>query len=208
MTADVVVAGQLARDLVLVVDDVPEAGQSRRVRERREMLGGKGANQAVAVAQLGLRPALIAVAGDDEADSRLLEQAMRDGIDVSAVIIREGTATGLITDIVDAAGHWRYLEDLPPSVLLSERDVRTGARLFDGARWASVQLQQPAAAVLTAAVLARQAGYGYCSTAPRRTGRTRKRCSAPLAAAGLTVGRPGGRPELSWARLKEQLARE
>jgi hypothetical protein len=29
MTADVGVAGQLARDLVLVVDDVPEAGQSR-----------------------------------------------------------------------------------------------------------------------------------------------------------------------------------
>jgi sugar/nucleoside kinase (ribokinase family) len=78
MTADVVVAGQLARDLVLMVNDVPEAGQSRPVRERREMLGGKGANQAVAVAQLGLRPALIAVAGDDEAGSRLLEQARRD----------------------------------------------------------------------------------------------------------------------------------
>jgi hypothetical protein len=43
---------------------------------------------------------------------------------VSAVTIRESTATGLITDIVDAAGHWRYLEDLPPSVLLSESDVR------------------------------------------------------------------------------------
>ena len=41
MTADVVVAGQLARDLVLVVEDVPEAGKSRPVRERREMLGGR-----------------------------------------------------------------------------------------------------------------------------------------------------------------------
>jgi ribokinase len=199
MTADVVVAGQLARDLVLVVDDVPEAGQSRRVRERREMLGGKGANQAVAVAQLGLRPALIAVAGDDEADSRLLEQAMRDGIDVSAVIIREGTATGLITDIVDAAGHWRYLEDLPPSVLLSERDVRTGARLFDGARWASVQLQQPAAAVLTAAVLARQAGYRVLlDGAPPdgadkeallgAAGRSRTHCRPPWRQAGAELG--------------------
>ncbi len=48
--ADVVVAGQLARDLVLVVDDV------------------------------------------------------------SAVVRREGAATGLI---VDRAGRWRYLEDLP-----------------------------------------------------------------------------------------------
>ena len=29
-----------------------------------------------------------------------------------------------------------------------------------------------------------------------------------VTAAGLTVGHPGGRPELSWGRLKEQLARE
>ena len=77
---------------------------------------------------------------------------------MSAVTIRGGTATGLVTDIVDAAGHWRYLEDLPLSVLLRESDVRAAARLFGGARWASVQLQQPAAAVLTAAVLAGQAG--------------------------------------------------
>lgn len=158
MPADVVVAGQLARDLVLVVDDVPGAGRSAAVRERREMLGGKGANQAVALAQLGLRPALIAVAGDDEVGVRLLDQAGRDGIDVSAVARRAGAATGLIVDVVDRAGRWRYLEDLPASVLLSEDDVRAAARLFGGARWASLQLQQPAAAVLVAAELARQAG--------------------------------------------------
>jgi ribokinase len=311
MTADVVLAGQLARDLVLVVEDVPEPGRSRPVRERREMLGGKGANQAVAVAQLGLRPALIAVAGDDEAGSRLLEQAGRDGIDVSAVIRREGTATGLIVDIVDAGGRWRYLEDLPPSVLLSESDVHAAARLFGGARWASVQLQQPAAAVLTAAMRARQAGCrvlldgappegvdkealleaadvvradareaelltgcavhgpedaaraaaaildqgpalaalavgdagnyfawrdpvwgtgelllplartpvadttgaGDAFTAALITGldqlqQPEEAARLAVAAAGLTVGHPGGRPELSWSRLKEELARE
>ncbi|HUN32005.1 MAG TPA: PfkB family carbohydrate kinase [Trebonia sp.] len=159
MPADVVVAGQLARDLVLVLKGaLPEAGQSGQVRERREMLGGKGANQAVALAQLGLRTALIAVAGNDEAGSRLLQQAARDGIDVSGVARRTRAATGLIVDIVDRRGQWRYLEDLPRSVLLNESDVRAGEHLFRGARWASVQLQQPAAAVRAAARLARQAG--------------------------------------------------
>ena len=158
MAADVVVVGQLARDLVLVVDDMPEAGESRPVRQRREMLGGKGANQAVALAQLGLHPALIAVAGDDEAGGRALEQARSDGIDVSAVVRRPGTRTGLIVDIVDRDGRWRYLEDLPGPVLLSEGDVRSAAPAFSGARWASLQLQQPASAVLAAAALAREAG--------------------------------------------------
>ncbi|WP_230858956.1 hypothetical protein [Actinoplanes aureus] len=56
MTSErVVVAGQLARDLVLLIDEMPAAGTSADARVRREMLGGKGANQAVALAQLGAR---------------------------------------------------------------------------------------------------------------------------------------------------------
>jgi len=36
------------------------------VYQRRELLGGKGANQAVALAQLGMRPALAGVVGEDQ----------------------------------------------------------------------------------------------------------------------------------------------
>lgn len=157
-TVDVIVAGQIARDLVLVVDGVPGAGQSAAVRQRREMLGGKGANQAVALAQLGMRVALLGVVGDDDAGQQALDQAQADGIDVSAVQRRDGTATGLIVDIVDGAGRWRYLEDLPPPVLLTEADAAAAAGLFTSARWASIQLQQPPAAALAIARRAREAG--------------------------------------------------
>ena len=102
MKPNVVVFGQLARDLVLVVDQVPAAGQSGRVRRRREMLGGKGANQAVALAQLGMRPALAAVAGDDQTGTRLIEQASKDGIDTSAVIRR-----GDVRFSLAGTGAWR-----------------------------------------------------------------------------------------------------
>lgn len=158
MAADVVVFGQLARDLVLVVDDVPGAGQSAVVRERRELLGGKGANQAVALAQLGTPPALAAVAGDDAVGDGLLRQARDDGIDVSATVRRKDTRTGLIVEVVDQKGHWRYLEQLPRPVLLTEDDVQAAAPLLTGANWASVQLQQPPEAALAAARAARRAG--------------------------------------------------
>jgi ribokinase len=158
MNTNVVVVGQLARDLVLSVDRVPGAGESGQVQLRREMLGGEGANQAVALAQLGMRPALVAVAGDDGTGRRLLEQAERDGVDVSAVIRREGTRTGLIVDVVDPRGRWRYLEDLPPAVLLTKTDVTAAGGVFARAGWVSVQLRQPRAAVLAAARLGRQAG--------------------------------------------------
>lgn len=53
MDHDVTVVGQIARDLVLLVDDAPAPGTSASVRQRIETLGGKGANQAVSLAQLG-----------------------------------------------------------------------------------------------------------------------------------------------------------
>ena len=120
---DVVVVGQLARDLVLVVDKMPGPGESGAVQVRREMLGGRGVNQAVALAQLGMRPTLVAVVGDDRTATDMLDQAHQDGISMSAVVRRRGTRTGLIMYVVDSAGQWRYLEDLPPSVLLTETDV-------------------------------------------------------------------------------------
>ncbi|MFG2085301.1 MULTISPECIES: PfkB family carbohydrate kinase [unclassified Spirillospora] len=147
---DVAVVGQIARDLVLVVDDVPGPGESANVRRRREMLGGKGANQAVALAQLGVRPGLVGVAGDDAVGASLLGQARRDGIDVSHVVRREDAETGLIVDVVDGSGRWRYLEDLPEPVLLTGADVAAAGHPLREAAWVSVQLQQPPEAVQAA----------------------------------------------------------
>jgi ribokinase len=155
---DVVVFGQIARDLVLVVDTMPGARQSADVYQRRELLGGQGANQAVALAQLGMRPVLAGVVGEDQIAQRLLTQAQHDQVDTSAVIRRPGVRTALIVDIVDSSGHWRYLEDIPAEMLLTEDDVQACRHLLLPGRWVSVQLQQPSAAALAAALSAHQAG--------------------------------------------------
>ena len=59
---DVIVVGQLTRDLVLRVDRFPSDAQRVEVSERREMVGGHGANQAIALHQLGLSVGLVGVA--------------------------------------------------------------------------------------------------------------------------------------------------
>ncbi|GAB3976996.1 PfkB family carbohydrate kinase [Plantactinospora veratri] len=153
----VLVVGQLARDLVLVVDRMPPAGNAADVRCRRELLGGKGANQAVALAQLGARPILLAVAGDDRVGDDLLAQARRDGVDVSQVRRRVGARTGLIVEALDADGGWRYLQHLPDEMLLTEADVLAATEAF-AADAVLVQLQQPPQTALAAARLAREAG--------------------------------------------------
>jgi ribokinase len=154
----ITVVGQLARDLVLLVDQMPDEGTSGDVRLRREVLGGKGANQAVAVSQLGAHAALVAVVGDDDpVAGDLLSQARADGIDVSGVARRAGAPTGLIVEALDRDGRWRYLQHLPPEVLLGTADVSAAEDLLTAADAVLVQLQQPPAAVLAAARTARAA---------------------------------------------------
>jgi ribokinase len=152
---DVVVVGQIARDLALLVHEVPAVGGSTAVRARREMLGGKGANQAVAMAQLGLAPRLVGVVGADEPGAAVVAQARRDGVDTSDVVRRGGTRTGLIVDVCDADGRWRYLEDLPPEVVVDPADVDRAADRIGAADVLVLQLQQPHAAVMRAAGHAR-----------------------------------------------------
>jgi ribokinase len=147
----VMVVGQLVRDLVVVVDEVPDAGQAADVRARREMLGGKGANQAVGLAQLGVSVGLVAVAGDDQVGDDLLAQAIRDGIDVATVMRRPQTDTGLIIDVLDTHSRWRYLQHLPEQVLLTESDISSAAGSLAAAEAVVIQLQQPSRAALRAA---------------------------------------------------------
>ena len=143
---------------MLSVDAVPDAGSAADVTARREQLGGKGANQAVALAQLGVRPRLVAVAGEDVIGDVLLDQARRDGIDVAAVVRRRGALTGLIAEVLDADGQWRYVQHLPEDVLLTEDDVTAARAVIGGADAVLVQLQQPPAAALAAARIGHDAG--------------------------------------------------
>jgi ribokinase len=152
----IAVVGQLARDLVLLTDAVPEAGGSGVVRERRELLGGKGANHALGLHQLGAEVSLVAVAGDDAAGAWALSQAGRDGIDVSGV--RRRGSTALLVDVVEQGGPRRLLEHVPDEALLTADDVRAAAELIRGADTVCLQLQQPAEALLAAAELARAGG--------------------------------------------------
>ena len=139
---------------MLSVDELPEAGASANATDRREQLGGKGANQAVALAQLGVRPTLVAVAGDDAVGDDLLAQARRDGIDVSGVVRRAGVPTGLIVELLSGS-EYRYVEHLP---LLTEADVERQAGRIREQDAVLVQLQQPAGVAAAAARIGHGAG--------------------------------------------------
>ncbi|MDU0292074.1 PfkB family carbohydrate kinase [Saccharothrix longispora] len=146
----IAVVGQIARDLVLVVPEVPPAGGSATVSERREMLGGKGANIARNAVGLGATAALVGVVGDDRDGDLLVQRLSADGVAVDAVVRRTATRTALVVDVVHD-GHYRYLEDIPPACLLTPADVTAASSALASADAVVLQLQQPGNACLAAA---------------------------------------------------------
>jgi ribokinase len=146
----VVVVGQVARDLVLSIDEVPEEGGSAPVRERHELLGGKGANQGVACRQLAARVELVGVVGEDTAGREILEQADGEGIGTGCVVRRPGQRTALLLDLVGPPGVRRLIEDVDEGVLLGAADVEASREILESADAVLVQLQQPGPAVVAA----------------------------------------------------------
>jgi hypothetical protein len=76
------------------------ADGSVAVRERRELFGGKGADQAVALNQLDREVALSVWS----ATTGRARTSSHDGIDVSGVVRRVGTRTSLLVDVVTNSG--------------------------------------------------------------------------------------------------------
>lgn len=151
-----VVIGQIALDVVLQVDEHPgDEQQSVPVRQRHEMLGGKGANQAVALAQLGVPAALISTVGGDPTGRALLALATAAGVNVSRVVQRDEVSSAMVVDVVDAHARRRHLEYAPEELALGPRDVFAASELLRDADAVIVQLREPPAAALQAARLAR-----------------------------------------------------
>lgn len=148
--------GRIGRDLVLRTDGPPSASEATTVLHRDELLGGKGANQAVGLAQLGAPVALIGVVGEDPAGASVLRQARGDGIDVDGVVQRGTTA--LLIDIVGRPAERILLEDVPESSLVRVADLDRSASLWEDADTVSIQLQQPPDTALAAARRARRRG--------------------------------------------------
>ncbi|WP_250444456.1 PfkB family carbohydrate kinase [Actinotalea sp. C106] len=154
---DVVVCGLVGRDLVVAVRALPDAGSSTEVEQRLELLGG-AVNQAVGARQMGLTAGVVGVVGDDDDGAWVLARARDDGLDVRGLVLREGAATALVVDVVEAGGARRLLEHVPESVRLTCADVRAATPVIRSARAVLVDAAQPPEAVREALDVARRGG--------------------------------------------------
>ena len=124
--------------LVLGGDVTPAFGQQEKlVGSIGLVVGGSAAISAVAAARLGLSVALVAAVGADPAGSFMLDQLTAEGVDVSAVVVREKTPTGMTValsrgrdrGILTALGAMTSLTaaDVPSTLLARARHVHVSS---------------------------------------------------------------------------------
>lgn len=102
------VVGSINKDLILNMQKVPDVGENLLGTTYGYANGGKGANQATALARLGAKVKMIGKVADDENGKTLLENLHNEGIDTSCVVTT-GTSTGLAVIILDGEGKNRIV---------------------------------------------------------------------------------------------------
>lgn len=102
------VVGSINMDLILNMKKVPEIGENVLGTNYGYANGGKGANQASALAQLGAKVKMIGKVADDANGNKLLESLKSKGIDISGVAT-DGSQTGLAAIILDGDGRNRII---------------------------------------------------------------------------------------------------
>ena len=102
------VVGSINMDMILKMDRVPEVGENVLGTGYAYANGGKGANQAMALARLGAKVKMIGKVADDANGQKLLDNLEKNGIDISGVST-SGSQTGLAAIILDGEGKNRIV---------------------------------------------------------------------------------------------------
>lgn len=88
---EVLVVGSINQDQILVVDRLPAPGETVLAVRTDRSTGGKGANQAVAVAAGGVRVRLVGAVGADSAGQSVLTSLAERGWTSRACRLAPGT---------------------------------------------------------------------------------------------------------------------
>ena len=152
---DVVVVGSANLDLVVEVETIPEPGETVLGGDLQLIPGGKGANQAVAVARLGRRVAMIGRVGDDDAGTMLRSAMDSAGVDTACLLTTEGTPSGTALIAVGADGDNAIVVSPGANGRVSSTDVESAVGVLDAAEVVLLQLEVPLEAVATAVRCAR-----------------------------------------------------
>jgi ribokinase len=142
----IVVVGSINTDLVAVAERIPVTGETIPGKDFQIHPGGKGANQAVAIARLGYPVRMIGKLGSDSFAGSLRAHLESAGVDTSAISTVEGS-TGVAVIIVSTAGDNLIVVTSGANAMLAPSDIDANLDMIRQAGLVLTQLEIPPATV-------------------------------------------------------------
>ena len=153
----IIVFGSLNMDLVVRTPRLLQAGETLIGSDFYTTPGGKGANQAVAAAKLGIPTELVGRVGEDAFGLELLAELRAVGVGVEGVLV-DATHSGVAVITVAATGENQIIGVFGANGNVDETDVERLKTKLSDTQLLLLQLEIPIAAVKQAAQAAQAAG--------------------------------------------------
>lgn len=132
MQKKVLVLGSINKDLVVSTKNFPKEGQTILGNSFQTHNGGKGANQASAIAKLGCDTTLFGALGDDNFGKELLEALEQVGVKTENILIKKEAPTGIAIITLNSKGANHIVVIQGANALLKEKDLtKTFLSSFD-----------------------------------------------------------------------------
>jgi ribokinase len=156
-TKAVVVVGSINIDLVANTERIPVEGETVLGSDFQIHPGGKGANQAVAVARLGHPVSMIGRLGNDGFGAQLRAHLEKEGVDVAGVATSEGTS-GVALIVVGKSGENCIVITPGANALLTPKDLDDHIDMIRQAGVVLTQLEIPIETVRHLAEICKREG--------------------------------------------------
>lgn len=153
---NILVVGSLNIDWVIEVAHTPVAGETLLGHFTKEVPGGKGANQAYAVANLGGDVTMLGAIGDDASGEKLLESLQKAGVDTSFIQKSSEVGTGMALIYVNQLGNNSIVVLPNANHAVTKEVILAHEALFKATDIIMLQLEIPLDAVYEAISLAHQ----------------------------------------------------
>lgn len=143
MVFDVVVVGSINYDISVMTARLPDPGETLIGSSHFFGPGGKGANQAVAVARLGGSAAVVGMVGSDEWGETLVTGLAEEGVDVSAVGAHATASTGITVITIDSNAENTIVGSSGANMQVTPDYVANYGEMIAAAKVVLVQLEIP-----------------------------------------------------------------
>ena len=154
----VVVIGSLNMDLVTYVTRIPRVGETLIGKRFAKSFGGKGANQAVAIAKLGVPVKMLGCIGHDDRGLALLNSLVANGVNAKYLNRIVGAPTGVALIQVDSSGDNTIIVVPGANDMLSIEHVKKSMKSIEEASVVVAQMEVPVETIKYAFEVAKSLG--------------------------------------------------